>query len=122
MNLFVSLIIYRSRRIFLSYTVIYSFTDNTTAMANMRNCTASSVAAQRLVSYRLQWMQQHGVSESAERITSKANLWADLLSRGQTDVVLRQASDAGLECEEVEFYEGWRRLLLEEHRAVLDLL
>ena len=101
---------------------VYSFTDNTVAMANMRNCVASSVAAQRLVSNRLQWMQQRGVSESAERITSKANLWADLLSRGQTDVVLRQASELGLDYERVEFYEGWRRLLLEEHDAVLDLL
>ena len=93
---------------------VFSFTDNTVAMANMRNCVASSVAAQRLVTSRLEWMQHRGVSESAERITSKANLWADFLSRGQVDVVLRQAKQFGLECERVDFYDGWRGLLLED--------
>ena len=57
---------------------VYSFTDNTVAQAAMRRPTPTTVASQLLCLRRAEWMASSGVLEAAERITSKAHLWADL--------------------------------------------
>jgi hypothetical protein len=48
------------------------------------------------------------VAESAERVTSKSNLWADLGSRGRTAEVERQALALGLAFELVSPPPAWR--------------
>ena len=62
-----------------------------------------------MVAARLQWMEQRGVLEAAERITTGANLWADLGSRLQASEVIRQAQALGLRVRVVEAPPEWRR-------------
>ena len=75
---------------------VYSFTDNTVALAAMRNLTPSTERMQELAAARTAWLHASGVREAAERVPSKANLWADLGSRGAFDAVVQQASELGL--------------------------
>ena len=42
---------------------------------------------QQLTEARVEWLMADGVAEATERITSAANLWADLLSRGRVAVL-----------------------------------
>eukprot|EP00966_Prymnesium_polylepis_P322713 7378956-Prymnesium_polylepis.1 len=67
----------------------------------MRNSKAEGRAMQRLVERRSGWLLQCGVLEAAERITSKANLWADLGSRGRIADVLAQAAALGLSSRQI---------------------
>lgn len=46
-------------------------------MAAVRGLVASTEAMQQLTAERVAWMMANGVAEATERITSKANLWAD---------------------------------------------
>jgi hypothetical protein len=96
---------------------VYSYTDNTVAMAAMRGLTPSTLAMQALTAARVEWLLDSGVAEAAERVTSKANLWADLASRGRTDEMLRQAAALGLRCRRVEVPAEWRELLGEQAAA-----
>ena len=88
---------------------VYSFTDNVVAMAAMRRKTPRSERMQRMCEARDQWMHQHGILEVAERITTKANLWADMGSRSAAPDVIRQAEQLGLRWRIVEVPRGWRR-------------
>ena len=90
----------------------YSFTDNTNAMGAMRNLTPKRSVEQALTAARLEWMAATSVAEAVERITSKANTWADWLSRGRLHDVLRQARLLGLTPRRVEVPPEWRRLPL----------
>lgn len=90
---------------------VYSYTDNTVAMAAMRNLTPSTAAMQALTVEKVAWLMEMGVSEAAERVTSAANLWSDLGSRGKIDEVIRQAEGLGLATREVAVPDGWRPLL-----------
>jgi hypothetical protein len=99
---------------------VYSYTDNTVAMAAMRGLTPSTLAMQSLTAARVEWMLDHGVAEAAERVTSKANLWADLASRGRTDDVLRQAEALGLRHRRVDVPAEWRELLGELAAAACE--
>ena len=92
-------------------TTVCSFTDNTVAMSAMRSLTPSTPAMQRLTAARVTWLLERGVAESAERITSKANLWSDMLSRGDADGVLAQAAAFGLRPRRVDVPAGWREML-----------
>ena len=92
---------------------IYSFTDNTVAQAAMRSLTPTSAAMQHLVHRRTGWLVSHSMLEWSERITSKANLWADLGSRGRIDEVVRQAQRLGLSCRELYPSAAWRDLAAE---------
>ena len=84
--------------------------DNTVAMAAMRRFTPKTARMQALVSARVDWMVAHGVLDSAERISSKSNLWADLGSRGQAKLVVEQAATLGLTTRIVEPPPAWRYL------------
>ena len=81
---------------------VYSFTDNTVAMAAMRGCTPSTPAMQLLAIERSSWLLDRGVAEATERITSKANLWADQGSRSRVPLMISQAEALGLRHRRVE--------------------
>ena len=102
----------------LSY--VYSFTDNTVAEAAMRTLTPSTPVMAELTARRCEWLMARGVAESAERVSNKSNLWADLGSRGRTEEVERQARQLGLAFELVSQPAGWRctaALLALSHEA-----
>ena len=90
---------------------VYSFTDNTVAMAAMRNHSPSTACMQQMTEHRVAWMLAEGVWEACERITSKSNLWADLGSRARTADVLAQAAALGLSVRRVSVPEEWRAML-----------
>ena len=71
-----------------SCSFVVSFTDNTVALAAMRSMGSSSKRMQWLVERRTAWLHARGVIEDAARITSKANVWADLGSRDRLGEVL----------------------------------
>ena len=87
---------------------VYSFTDNTNAMSAMRRLKPRSLRAERMVAARLLWMEQRGILEAAERVTTGANLWADLGSRMRANEVVRQAQALGLRVRMVEAPPEWR--------------
>ena len=87
---------------------IVSFSDNTVATAAMRRQTSRSLRMQQLVARRTLWLHAHDVVEAAERITTHANLWADLGSRLQVGEMVRQATTFGLRPREVEAPAAWR--------------
>lgn len=93
---------------------VYSFTDNTVAMSAMRGLTPSTSMMQQLTERRVEWLLEHHVSEAAERITSKANLWSDMLSRGDEQLVVQQARALGLRVRRVQEPAEWRRMLAAE--------
>ena len=86
----------------------WSFTDNTVALSAMRSMTPSTPRMQELAAARVEWMVEHGVREAAERISTKANLWADWGSRGKLMDVERQAQQMGLRVRRVEPPPEWR--------------
>ena len=89
---------------------VMSFTDNTVAQAAMRTQTPSAAAMAHLVERRSEWLLENGCLESVHRITSKANLWADMGSRGETGGVLLQALALGYKPRRVYVEEKWLRL------------
>ena len=89
---------------------VMSFTDNTVAQAAMRSHTPSAAAMAHLVERRSEWLLERGYLESVHRITSKANLWADMGSRGDTGGVLLQALALGYKPRRLEVDEEWLRL------------
>jgi hypothetical protein len=96
---------------------VYSFTDNTVAMAAMRNLTPSTLCMQQLTVERVAWLMEHGVSEACERITSKANLWADLGSRARVGELMAQAARLQLRVRRVEAPVSWRTLVADAASA-----
>ena len=96
---------------------VYSYTDNTVAMAAMRGLVPSTMAMQWLTAERVSWMLGSGVMEATERITSKANLWADMGSRARVSEMLEQAERLGLRPRRVAEPADWRRLLTEAAAA-----
>jgi hypothetical protein len=76
----------------------------------MRSSAAKTPLMQLIVERRSSWLVEGGRVEAAARITSKANLWADLGSRGRLDDVLQQASAAGLAPRRVLVSAEWRAL------------
>jgi hypothetical protein len=87
---------------------VTSYTDNTVAQAAMRSMAPGSAAMQELSSQRTQFLFEHEVVEQARRITSKANLWADLGSRHRLAEALRQAAQLGLQPRRVHVPCAWR--------------
>ena len=74
----------------------------------MRTLTPSTPVMAELTARRCEWLLGAGVAESAERVSSKSNLWADLGSRGRTAEVERQARALGLAFELVPAPAAWR--------------
>ena len=88
---------------------IVSFTDNTVAMAAMRSMAPRTEVMQAITARRTEYLFQGEIMEESRRITSKANLWADLGSRWQLPAVLRQAAACGLRgAVEVVVCAEWR--------------
>ena len=90
---------------------VYSFTDNTVAMAAMRSLRATSPAMQAILARRTAWLHAEGRVEQPRRVTSAANLWADLGSRpekGGVAAVEQQAAALGLGFRRVELPAAWR--------------
>ena len=95
---------------------VYSFTDNTVAMAAMRRLTPSRPVMQQLIAARVSWMMERGINEAVERVTSKANTWADDLSRGRLQWVLDEATRLGLRPRRVQVAAEWRSLTIDAAR------
>lgn len=98
---------------------VVSFTDNTVAEAAMRRLSTRTPIMQAVARRRTCWMQAEGRVEVARRITSKANLWADIGSRpelGGWREVARQAAALGYPAELIAVPQGWRDIegLLQE--------
>ena len=90
------------------FSEIYSFTDSMLALCAIRGRTPASGGMQQLVAERSEWLLENAVLEAGERITSKANLWADWGSRGRLEDVLVQARHLGLEPRRVDIDARWR--------------
>ena len=90
---------------------VYSFTDNVNAKAAMRSATPKTELKQTFFGARVEWLIANRVAEAAERITSAANLWADLGSRGKLAEMLAQAHALGLSTRRVPVPPGWREML-----------
>jgi hypothetical protein len=88
---------------------VVSWTDNTVAMAAMRSMAPRSEVMQDIAARRTEYLFEGEILEESRRITSKANLWADLGSRGQMAAAVRQAAACGLRgAREVVVCPSWR--------------
>ena len=88
---------------------VVSWTDNTVAMAAMRSMAPRTEVMQAIVARRTEYLFEGEILEESRRITSKANLWADLGSRGQMAAAVQQAAACGLQgATEVTVCKGWR--------------
>ena len=90
---------------------MHSFTDNTAAEGSMRKLRARSPAMQAILRRRTAWMHERGLLETVQRITSKANVWADVGSRpekGGAEAVEAAAVAAGYRFRRVQLPAGWR--------------
>ena len=90
---------------------VWSFTDNTVAEAAMRHGRARSPAMQAMLARRGQWLHARGLLEVPRRISSAANVWADVGSRpelGGVAAVRAMAAELGLGFCEVEVPGEWR--------------
>ena len=92
---------------------VYTYTDNTVAQAamRMRRLTAHAAPMQAIVRRRTAWLHAAGRLEAPRRITSKANVWADVGSRpelGGPAAVARMAEAAGLGFVRVAVPADWR--------------
>ena len=101
---------------------VYSFTDNTVAQSAMRTLTPSTAPMQALTEARCEWMLAHGFSEATERITSKANLWADQLSRQREAQVEADARSLGLRLRRVHVSTEWLECLERAAAAAGDAM
>jgi len=80
----------------------------TIAMSAMRKFTLITARRQSMMAARTAWMNEHGIAEAAERITTDANIWPDLGSRSNAAEVKRQAAALGLTTTIVAATDGWR--------------
>ena len=87
---------------------VYQFTDNTVAEGAMRRLAPRTSRMQDMIRRRSEWMRQRDIFESAERISTHANLWADLGSRSAVTEVERQAEALGLRVLHLQPPEEWR--------------
>ena len=58
----------------------------------MRATAPKAELMQKVVEARTEWLMQRRMAESVRRVTSQANLWAELGSRGDVEMVLQQAA------------------------------
>ena len=90
---------------------VLSFSDNTVAVAAMSRGSPRSPVMQAVARRRTMWLCEAGVVELPRRVTTVANLWADIGSRpelGGWAEVARQAAALGCEVERVHIPAGWR--------------
>ena len=90
---------------------IYSFTDNTVAMSAMRKLTPATLPMQQMTAERVDWMLHSGIREASERVSSKSNLWADLISReGGWGPFCLQVAALGYHLRELQPPAEWRSI------------
>ena len=87
---------------------VVSFTDKVVAQAAMRASAPKAELMQRVVEARTEWLMQRCMADAVRRVTSQANLWADLGSRGDVEMVLQQAAALGMRTRVLEVPEAWR--------------
>lgn len=90
---------------------VWSFTDNTVAEAAMRNGRARSPQMQAMLARRGVWLHERGLLEVPRRISSAANVWADVGSRpelGGVGAVRDMAREMGLAFRELRVPDEWR--------------
>ena len=90
---------------------VFSYTDNTVAQAAMRRHTAYTAPMQAIVARRSLWMHGQERSEAVRRITSSANVWADVGSRpelGGMAGLEAMARAAGYSFRRVDVPTAWR--------------
>ena len=90
---------------------VWSFTDNTVAEAAMRHGRARSPQMQAMLARRGVWMHERGLLEVSRRISSQANVWADVGSRaelGGLAAVRDMAAAMGLGFRELHVPPEWR--------------
>ena len=73
------------------------FTDNAGSEGATDTGSSGAEVFQRLIAERAEFILERGIYTHSERITSKANRWADMLSRGLVDEVTAEATALGLE-------------------------
>ena len=84
------------------------FTDNEAAEGASRAAISKAVVFDAMLEARDSFQRAHGLFCESERITSRANLWADALSRGAVQATLHEMDEAGLRVEVVEVEATWR--------------
>ena len=89
---------------------VLSFTDNSVAQAAMRSMAprGETPRLQHITQRRTLWLFDNDVVETAHRVTTSANVWADLGSRGAVDDVLCRAAAMGLRPCRVSVPPPWR--------------
>ena len=95
----------------LGWTGAYNFTDNVVAQQAMKGTLPKCEAMQLLCSARTEWLTSNSVLEAAHRITTKANLWADLGSRRAAGEMVAQAQSLGLDAHQLHTPAEWQSLL-----------
>ena len=80
----------------------WEFTDNTAAEAVAESLNSPKAGMSQLARERDEFMRTNDIFAISERITSKANLWADWLSRGDAQLVLDAAMVLNLRVEWLE--------------------
>jgi hypothetical protein len=81
------------------------------AQSAMQRLRSETEPMQRMLAARTSWMHERGVAEEVRRISSAANLWADIGSRpekGGLAEVERQARALGYDFVRVGVPGGWR--------------
>lgn len=90
---------------------VLSFTDNVVVRAALSSATPRSPRMQLIAARRSEWLLAEGIVEDVRRITTHANIWADVGSRpelGGMAAVERMAAAAGLASARVEVPAEWR--------------
>ena len=87
---------------------VWEWTDNQVCLAAMRSLVPRTPRMMDMVDRRVEWMRVGGVTTAAERVSSKNNLWADMLSRGEDAAVAEQAAALGLRWRRLEPPAPWR--------------
>ena len=78
------------------FTHFIEYTDNEASEGASHALLSRSVVIQELVRRRQRFLQKRRIFTQPRRITSKANRWADMLSRGDVEAVLQEVRAKGL--------------------------
>ena len=77
------------------------FSDNTAAEAVADSCVSNKPGMQEVIMMRDEFQRQHEIFSMSERVPTKANVWADMLSRGDEQLVLAEATELQLKIEKL---------------------
>ena len=97
-------------------THVLEFTDNEASEGATDTGRSGVEMFQRLLAERAAFILEAGIYTHSERITTKANRWADMLSRGLVQDVLAEATALGLESRRVEIRAEVRSTVMARER------